>query len=67
MRFYQMGTKRVIYLHNLCSMRGNFISAPTFGLSVSDTLARPAGRPTRQSYLGISDTPLICPLACYRP
>lgn len=42
---YQMGTRRVIYLHNLCSARGNFISALTFRLSVSDTLPRPAGGP----------------------
>ena len=40
-----MGTKRHIYLHNHCSARGNFISALTLRLSVSDTLPRPVGRP----------------------
>ncbi len=41
----QIGTKSIVYLHNHCTARGNFISALTFGLSGSDTLPQPASRP----------------------
>lgn len=66
MRPYQMGTWRVVYLHNLGRRERQFHSCADVP-SVSIRHTPPTRGRTCQSYLSIRGTPLICPLACYRP